>query len=252
MKVLIFIPVYLPNTATLKNISKFTECGYRVILQLNSPLHLDGGKNIVMLGDGTNIGISRSINKVLYSEICCGFEWLLFLDQDTAVDFEKLNSHIAKMGQVTDENIAAYYMRSRVFGDREIGEFVTNSGTMFNIEYLRLMGGFNENYSVDGLDYDVCIKIWLHKFKIYNIPAHDAFDHDTLQDGMNINFGRRNFNLRRYGDTRYNELDTFYYHSLLALLNKREYFLFTRLVRSFTIYRIGKILNRIRELKIGM
>ena len=91
MKVLIFIPVYLPNTATLKNISKFTECGYTVILQLNSPLHLEGGKNIVILGDGTNIGISRSINKVLYSEICCGFDWLLFLDQDTAVDFEKLN-----------------------------------------------------------------------------------------------------------------------------------------------------------------
>lgn len=108
-----------------------------------------------------------------------GYTWMSILDADTAVTSE----YIAAVQEAAKNNGTAAYCptlldeRNRIISPlRAYGMKVAfNSGLLIPIELIERIGGFNENYPLDYLDYWFCLQ--LHRLQIPLITMSVALHH---------------------------------------------------------------------------
>lgn len=244
MKVLVFTPVYRPDEVTKKNLIDRMRSGIDQAIFLNSDFEIPCAENLLVFGDGKNRGISAPFNEVMRYSSGAGYDFVLFLDQDTKVNLKSLMTQLQSIIlKFESQKTAVLFLRSDKFCDRLHGELITNSGALFSVDNFFEAGGFNENYFLDGLDYDFCLNVWRKGFKIFNIPLNHCFDHVSLQEGRSFRFMGKALNIRRYSDIRYKEIGLFYKATIVSLAKHREWRLFYLLLRSFLIFRLGRLLS---------
>ena len=114
----------------------------------------------MVFGGGDNRGISAPLNEVLRFSSSAGYEFVLFLDQDNKVNLKSLMTQLQSI-QVKCElqKTAVLFLRSDKFCVRPHGELITNSGALFSVDNFFKVGGFNENYFLDSLDYDFWVNV---------------------------------------------------------------------------------------------
>ncbi len=91
-------------------------------------------------------------------------------------------------------------------GDKELyseGKYVINSGTVFNINDMMLIKGFNEDYFVDLVDYEISARARFAGLKILKIQGAPEFDHISEQSEVEYSiFGKRFTLLKKYSNER--------------------------------------------------
>ena len=248
MKVLVFTPVYQPNEITLENLRDRMMSGVDQAIFLNSVFEVPNFQNLLVFGNGCNRGISAPINEVMRFSRTAGYDFVLFLDQDTKVDLKSLMPRLESFLEAGElKNTAVLFLRSNVFGDRPYGDLITNSGALFSVTNFFKVGGFNEDYFLDGLDYEFCIRIWRKGLKIINIPMNQYFDHASLQDGSSFRIFGKDVYLRVYSDQRNQEMSIFFKQTIVSLLKNKEWRLLYIFTRSFLTFRLGRLLSVINR-----
>jgi rhamnosyltransferase len=181
MKVLAILIAYNPIFDDLtNNISAFINDVDRLIIWDNSPnVNLNKlllNDKIDVIGDGRNRGIAYAINQALniFNAANSNYTHLLTMDQDsTWLNFSKFLEVVYAL----DENNVIYCpninKEIRIDKDFITVRYCITSGALFSKEVLEKIGRFNEEYSVDCVDYDFCFKARNNGVRIFKILGAD-------------------------------------------------------------------------------
>ena len=135
-------------------------------------------KDITVITNSENFGIAKALNQICEYAKCSGYKWALTLDQDSVCP----SNIIAEYKKFTGlQNVG---MLCPVIEDRNVGlitetdsEPVTEvtlcitSASLLNIEAWQKVGGFYEPFFIDGVDFDMCMLLAEHGYKIQRVNA---------------------------------------------------------------------------------
>jgi len=183
MKTLAIIITYYPNVEEVtNNILQFIDKVDSLIIWQNTPLIVSENyitnvdlcnEKVIFMGNGKNMGIAYALNQAyeMMMNDSYNFTHLLTMDQDSNwVNFEEYHKVIS-----IQSNNAIYTpnINKEFQSGTELIKVKTciTSGAIFPLEVLRIIGKFNEIYSVDCVDYDFSFKATINNISIIKLQA---------------------------------------------------------------------------------
>ena len=205
MKILAAITTYNPQ------ISRLRENINSVIKQVDGVLIYDNhSENIIMIDElikdyssitvkknYQNNGIANSLAFSMQYAIYNNFTWVLALDQDSVVLPNLISEYIKycdleKVGMLTCNIIDRNFVQNRNFSDTPYMDikYCITSGSFINVKAYLDSDGYDEKMFIDSVDFDICINLRQHGYKIYQINF-DGLLHE-VGVGKNVSlFGRK-------------------------------------------------------------
>lgn len=125
----------------------------------------------VVVRHGRHAGIARSLNAGLREAQDCGARWLLTVDQDSLLPPGYVDNLLAAVPPASGLRVGAIGAETIVDGatalrypTSEVGTALTTAevfqtGTLWCIEGLTAVGGFDESFGVDGVDAAACLEL---------------------------------------------------------------------------------------------
>lgn len=136
-----------------------------------------------------NMGIGYALNVGLKKSMQYGYQWLLTLDQDSIAKknmVEKLYEYAKKNKKSAvvfpSLNNEPPKHRNKI----EHKTYAITSGNLINTEIFHALGGFNEDYFIDGVDFDFCLRVVNSGFLITKI--NEAVMIHRLGEKKAVNF----------------------------------------------------------------
>ena len=194
-QVLAVVPSYRPSSADLLGlVTVLTSQGIPVIVADDaSPCTADAvlretaalGARVVR--HGTNAGIARSLNDGLRSADEVGARWLLTVDQDSTLTTDYLAALLetadssesilgpgavgaVAAGGIADASGALTYPVTEVDGVQTTAE-VIQTGTIWAVDALLALGGFDESLGIDAVDAAACLALRKAGMRIVLAPG---------------------------------------------------------------------------------
>ncbi|WP_341909240.1 glycosyltransferase family 2 protein [Polaromonas sp. YR568] len=142
------------------------------------------GQRMAALGDsvhciinGTNQGVATALNQGLGHALGQGLPWLLTLDQDSCAqpDMVAVLARALESSQPRPAVIGSNYMdpvnqRLKIsVGNEVVGveqKTVITSGSLVDAAVARDIGGFRDDYFIDQLDHEFCLRMRAHGYRV--------------------------------------------------------------------------------------
>ncbi|MFS2033154.1 glycosyltransferase [Polaromonas sp. CT11-55] len=163
------------------------ECAVR---QLELP---EDAANIHLVSNRANLGISAALNQGLHHALDAGCKWALTLDQDTQC-FADMVSTLLGVSQACSPApavIGGNYLDPRSKHPKvAIGEAasflvqktVITSGSLVDVRLALAMGGFREDYFIDQVDHEFCLRARAHGHQVI-ISRKPVMTHSVGESG---------------------------------------------------------------------
>lgn len=155
------------------------SCNRKEIVEVVSKMH-----NIYLISNDDNLGIAKALNQMCLYAYERGYEWILTLDHDTNCS-EGFLAGLVKYRNLDNIGIicpAVNYLgtNKKLISDNEIDEVnaCMTSGSLTNLLAWKNVGGFNEDYFIDFVDNDFCMKLRINNYRI--IRANDSLMNHEL------------------------------------------------------------------------
>ena len=131
--------------------------------------------NVKIVKNGTNLGVARALNQGFEVARALGYKWVITFDQDTEL-YDDFFSEIAQVYATTASTatnpiavIGANYidanMADSIVIDKENNTgkglpalTVITSGSLISTSIHQQLGGFDEKYFIDMVDYEFCFR----------------------------------------------------------------------------------------------
>lgn len=134
-------------------------------------------KNIDYVSLGQNYGIAKALNIAAEKAIAEGYRFLLCMDQDSEANpgmVETLLAHVPSddpfWGMLSPfHSIAIQIAPPPEELDCQQVLTVWTSGSLLNLSAYKHVGPFNEDYFIDFVDHEYCMRLNLAGYKIYKI-----------------------------------------------------------------------------------
>lgn len=125
-----------------------------------------------------NMGVAFALNKAIELSREMGYSWLLTMDQDSIAsenyvniccDFVNNNNNIGIITPlVIDRNLSNNGRFIPVKEHEKVTTCIT-SGAFTNIEAVIKCGGFDNDFFIDSVDFDMCLNMRQHGYFIYKL-----------------------------------------------------------------------------------
>lgn len=117
---------------------------------------------ITYLHSGKNEGIAKRLNEICTLATQDGFQWLLTMDQDSYFEKSELEKYLHSVAEYKNKETVSMFgvsYESPLQGDNmeQVQELIT-SGSLVNLELFKEVGGFNEDYFIDQVDTEYCLR----------------------------------------------------------------------------------------------
>ena len=255
--------IYNPEVSFIQRLSLLNALGVTVYILDNSPEHeltknsITSFKNVTYVTAGKNVGLGLGISVVSATAWSSGFEMMLFLDQDTAITKHTIgyiNDFVIEQGSkyYADYLLIVFQRKESDLARNAIVNDVSlaiSSGSLFYLDNLRRIGWHNENYFVDGVDYEVCLRARNFGLKIGVVGAVPGFDHSIEQPDDQVVLFNKKLPIRRYNSARIRDALTAYVKLTLSTVRHLDFIMTKDILRSALIYILGQIIARMRVLK---
>jgi len=250
--------LYHPELSLFKRLLDIKDRGYKVYIFDNSPENglskriRDNLSSAKYFTVGKNVGLGYGLSSICSQSYYDGNPALLFFDQDTVFDQQTLN-HIQKC---YNENILQWEQHSAIaFStkknhecDRIKGyqntEFIINSGSLFLLEKLKKIGWHNENYFVDGVDYEFCLRSKINGFYVAINNSTPGFNHEIEQPDKNYRILKKNYYFRKYNASRVVDYITSSVKIIFNTVIHFELGMLFKVVRLLVVFILTQILVR--------
>jgi len=204
------IKSYLDNIEVLYVVDNSTEKKVGIINTIKSL------NKIVYIDNNGNKGIANALNIGANLAIRAGYEWLLTMDQDSrfiSVDsIERMSRAISiysKIAIISPVHISKVINFHDDKSEFSIVPTTMTSGNLLNLKVFQEIGSFREDYFIDYVDHEFCLRARLFGFIIVRcnsvILEHNLGDIKKHRLGLTTNHSP----IRRYYITR-NRLYTMY------------------------------------------
>lgn len=197
-------------------ISSYSNCGTsellniyifdNTLIQKKTEMPTFENVNIKYITFGENRGISKSYNYLVDVASKEGFEWIVFLDQDTRLSMDFYPKYIETISRLNLKkvDIAVPIVKSgtKILSPSLYKNFRTklldsipsiiclndysaiNSGLLINCEFFSKVGGYNEELFLDFCDHDFFLKIKQYRKSIFIIDTVLQQDFSAETDSM--------------------------------------------------------------------
>lgn len=170
MKFCAGLTLYNPSDNELRKLQAYSIIFSHVYVVDNSEVAISLNetfkdlKNVEILHQGSNIGLSEALN-LMCNSAKESFEFICLLDQDSIFESNYLNSLIRDITLDTSITTAVYsptVIYNHNFEDYNAKpgftkvDWAITSGSFVNLQLFDIIGGFDDAYFIDRLDYDYC------------------------------------------------------------------------------------------------
>lgn len=110
--------------------------------------------------NGENLGIGAALNKGVMHAKNHGYKWLLTMDQDSRAS----KGMVYQLLRCAERNPSAALICANTNQDLIDGcdiflPYAITSGNLVDAEKIMTLGGYNEELFIDGVDFDICLRI---------------------------------------------------------------------------------------------
>lgn len=131
--------------------------------------------NIHFIKNKDNMGIATALNEAAQYAKEQGYEWIITLDQDSVAPSNLVETYLP---YTKDKSIGMLCCKiiDRNFGELDINKrhnhgceevpMCITSASMMNIKAWDEVGGFPEDFFIDSVDFDICLSMREHGYKI--------------------------------------------------------------------------------------
>lgn len=172
--------LYNPDNNIVDNIKTYIKSVKKLYIYDNSSInnfHLftklnEDYNNIIYLSNGINDGISHAINQVCEELYQFNDSWLLTMDQDSFFEDDNIEDlfdfsgyHNHEIGIISPLHRTVLLKKKT---DQDVIERMTvmTSGNLLNIAVHKNVGGFDEKYFIDCVDWEYGLKLNHNGFKV--------------------------------------------------------------------------------------
>ena len=207
--------------------------------------------NCTYISNNGNQGIANALNVGAKYATAAGATWLLTMDQDSKFEpgeFLKLIEYTTNRDDKTTGLVSPFHKtKISVEPKTKIDEVLTTmtSGNLISLYAWKVIGGFDEDYFIDAVDWDYCLRLTSNNFKVIrlntvhlnhnlgNVTKHTAF---SRKDVMVLNYN----STRRYYITRNKLMIIAKYRKLYPSFSKGVFKSLFRDLRHILLYESDK------------
>ena len=193
---------FCPEISRLKqSLQSVTAQAEKVFVVDNHSENLSEVKKLVMsfpnaalLENEQNNGIAKALNQMCELAEKEGYEWILTLDQDSLIPKDLLKIF---QNYLSEEKIgiicpAVYYegweKKAKSGPPTEYVSACMTSASLTKIQAWKEVGGFREEYFIDYVDNEFCMKLRLHQYKVLRVNGCQMY-HQLGDSGIKKIFG---------------------------------------------------------------
>lgn len=176
------VVLYHPGVTVLENIRSYSKSIKKLYVIDNteqpseetSKALYGETSNIEYIAFKQNLGIATALNFAAVKASGEGYEWLLTMDQDSCASKDMVKRLLKGCETLTEEKIgiiAPKYLQQKddvnnVSSGLEEVDVTITSGNLLNLKAFRIAGPFREDFFIDYVDHEYCLRLKLHGFKI--------------------------------------------------------------------------------------
>ena len=191
--VAVVVPTYRPDATELDSlVTSLQALGLSILVTDDaSPVTFDPAlraveaPGVTVIRHERNAGIARGLNEGLGFAFDLGATWLLTVDQDTTLTADYVESllpwAVTGVGVVAAEHIAdasgSIGYPSRLVDGQLITEEVIQTGSLWSVDVMNSVGGFDESLGIDAVDAAACLRIREHGLRVVLAPGVSLSHH---------------------------------------------------------------------------
>lgn len=261
MKVIASIVTYNPNIQRfIQNVEAILPQVTEIIIVDNASINLMDirlliGKyeSVSIIENRTNKGIATALNQAAQYALSKGYGWVITLDQDSVAP-DNLVSTYSRFLNCRDIGIVCCKIVDRNFGELEREKsknrgfedvpVCITSASMMNLRVWKEVGGFNEDMFIDSVDFDICLSMREHGYRI--IRTYDtALLHEVGHSEIRKLFGKE-YQIYHHSPLRY-----YYMIRNGIYLGKRHHFTFKATLRAIRLFILVSLFEENKMEKIS-
>lgn len=154
---------------------------------------VEGGKPVYLIENPDNLGVAAALNQGLKQALEWNCGWLLTLDQDSHCfpDMVQTLLHVYAACVPPAAVIGGNYLdtrnsKTKVSGSADGGfldqKTVITSGCLVDARFAQRIGGFREDYFIDQLDHEFCLRVRANSGKVV-ISRKPVMSHSVGEAG---------------------------------------------------------------------
>jgi len=172
------ITVYYPDVDRLNEVIQSIEVQSKLIIIFNSPvseeIKIPSAAKVIV--NDKNLGIAKALNQACFLAKESDFDYVFILDQDSipASNAIKVLSSIvqkedrALLGLEVKEDFKNEQISTPLENKSIIEtDFVISSGSLINLQVLSNLGYFREDFFIDCVDHEYCLRLKENGLTIY-------------------------------------------------------------------------------------
>jgi rhamnosyltransferase len=140
---------------------------------LLTPLGQLPGVSVTRLGE--NLGIAHALNVGARRARESGHPWLLTMDQDSVADAGMIAAYraalAARPGMVSLAPSIVGEGSAPSSGPVEVVGYAITSGNLVRVSVVEAVGGWEESFFIDSVDFDFCLRVRRAGHAIHRVPA---------------------------------------------------------------------------------
>ena len=168
---------YNPSQSDIANTHNLAELIPCVLVIDNSDnsnsLHIKK-TNIQYYPLHNNLGIATALNYGFQKAFELGFKYALSLDQDSNFDADNLLKFEEQASQLFKDGLTAIVAASLQIDNEapkpQIKKTNITSGSMTSLNAWKQVGGFKDDFFIDHVDHEFCLRLNQRNFLIYQLP----------------------------------------------------------------------------------
>lgn len=209
--------------------------------------------NISIIYNEENKGIATALNQAAKCALEKGYKWIVTLDQDSIAP-DNLVATYSVFANRNDIGILCCKIIDRNFGELKAQKIKTKgfeevpicitSASMMNLNAWKEVGGFNEDMFIDSVDFDICLSMREHGYRI--IKTYDtALLHEVGHSEIRKLFGKE-YQIYHHSPLRY-----YYMIRNGIYLGKRHHFTFKATLRAIRLFILVSLFEENKMEKIS-
>ena len=167
IKVAGVVVLYNPDDDYVDNINSYIDdIDLLYVIDNSKDKHEINNKKIKYIFNNDNIGVAKALNMACEFAIKDKYNWILTMDQDTKFNAGVLTTmkEYIKNNDTSEDAIVVPWHDTKldIVKSNEDIDYplqVMTSGNLVNLDIYQKIGGYNEDYFIDGIDIEYCLRI---------------------------------------------------------------------------------------------